>query len=168
MASTSAMALPLSSSCSPGCYSPMPTPIRANLETFGHWYYLLPASQLWYFGSGTYSTQPRKVELTMGEAVRHALNNYAIFRGRTTRRNFWFFYLFTILMNIPTSILDRILFAGHAYTSNLAGLLLIVPSIAAGIRRMHDVGKRGWWLLFPFVNIYFLVQPSGPLNQFEL
>ena len=126
------------------------------------------ASHLWYFGSGIYSTQPRKEELTMGEAVRHALNNYAIFRGRTTRRNFWFFYLFTILMNIPTSILDRVLFAGHAYTSNLAGLLLIVPSIAAGVRRMHDVGKRGWWLLFPFVNIYFLIQPSGPLNQFEL
>ena len=162
------MVLQLSSSCSPGCYSQMPTRIKATHETFGHLYYSLPASHLWYFGSGIYSTPPRKVELTMGEAVRHALNNYAIFRGRTTRRNFWFFYLFTILMNIPTSILDRTLFAGHAYTSNLAGLLLIVPSIAAGVRRMHDVGKRGWWLLFPFVNIYFLVQPSGPLNQFEL
>ena len=104
----------------------------------------------------------------MNNAVRLALLNYSNFRGRTKRADFWFFYLFTILMNIPTSILDRILFAGHAYTSNLAGLLLIVPSIAAGVRRMHDVGKRGWWLLFPFANIYFLVQPSGPLNQFEL
>ena len=104
----------------------------------------------------------------MNEAVRHVLSNYAIFRGRTTRRNFWFFYLFTILLNIPTSILDHILFAGRTYVSNVSGLFLIVPSISAGVRRMHDVGKRGWWLLVPFVNIYFLVQPSGPLNQFEL
>jgi uncharacterized membrane protein YhaH (DUF805 family) len=104
----------------------------------------------------------------MNEAVRHVLSHYAVFRGRTSRRNFWFFYLFTILLNIPTSILDRILIAGHAYVSNLSGIFLITPSIAAGVRRMHDVGKRGWWLLIPFVNIYFLVQPSGPLNQFEL
>lgn len=104
----------------------------------------------------------------MNEAVRHVLNNYAVFRGRTTRRNFWLFYLFTVLLNIPTSILDRILFAGRTYTSNVVALFLIVPSIAAGVRRMHDVGKRGWWLLFPLVNLYFLVQPSGPLNQFEM
>lgn len=104
----------------------------------------------------------------MNEAIRHALQNYAVFRGRTNRRNFWLWYLFTILLNFPTSIVDRILFAGHAYTTNLAGLLLVVPSIAGAVRRMHDVGKRGWWVLFPFVNIYFLVQPSGPLNQFEI
>lgn len=104
----------------------------------------------------------------MGDAVKHVLNNYAVFRGRTTRRNFWLFYLFTILLNIPTSILDRVLFAGHQYVSTYAGFFLIIPSISAGVRRMHDVGKRGWWLLIPFVNIYFLVQPSGPLNQFEI
>lgn len=104
----------------------------------------------------------------MKEAVRHALNNYAIFRGRTTRRNYWFFYLFTILLNIPTSILDRILFAGRAYISNLAGIFLLVPLISAAVRRMHDVNKRGWWLLVPFVNIYFLVQPSGSMNRFDV
>ena len=104
----------------------------------------------------------------MNEAVRHALNNYAVFRGRTTRRNYWFLYLFLILLNIPTTILDRILFAGRGNDSKLAGLFLLVPLIAAAVRRMHDVGKRGWWLLVPFANIYFLVQPSGPLNQFEL
>ena len=104
----------------------------------------------------------------MNEAVRHALNNYAVFRGRTTRRNYWLFYLFLVLLNIPTTILDRILFAGHAYVSNIAGLFLLVPLIAGAVRRMHDVGKRGWWLLVTFANLFFLVQPSGPLNQFEL
>ena len=104
----------------------------------------------------------------MNNAVRQALNNYAVFSGRTKRQDFWLWYLFTVLLTIPTSILDRLLFAGHSYVSNLAALFIILPSITAGTRRMHDVGKRGWWLLVPFVNLYFLVQPSGPLNQFEL
>ena len=104
----------------------------------------------------------------MNRAVRLALANYAVFKGRTKRADFWFFYLFTILLNIPTSILDRILFAGSAYISNLAGIFLIIPIIAAGVRRMHDVGKRGWWTIVPFANIYFAVQPSGPMNEFDV
>jgi uncharacterized membrane protein YhaH (DUF805 family) len=104
----------------------------------------------------------------MNNAVRLALLNYSNFRGRTKRADFWFFYLFTVLLNIPTSILDRLLFAGRGYIENLAALLLIVPSIAVGVRRMHDVDKRGWWLLVPFANIFFLVQPSGPMNRFDV
>ena len=104
----------------------------------------------------------------MNNAVRLALLNYSNFRGRTKRADFWFFYLFTVLLNIPTSILDRLLFAGHQYIENLAALLLIVPSIAVGVRRMHDVDKRGWWLLVPFANIYFLAQPSGSMNRFDV
>ncbi len=104
----------------------------------------------------------------MNNAVRLALNNYAIFRGRTKRQDFWLWYLFTVLLTIPTSIFDRIFFAGRSYAENFAALFILVPSIAAGTRRMHDVGKRGWWLLIPFANLYFLVQPSGQLNQFDL
>ncbi len=104
----------------------------------------------------------------MNRAVRLALANYAVFRGRTKRQDFWLWYLFTVLLTIPTSILDRLLFAGHSYVSNLAALFIVIPSIAAGTRRMHDVGKRGWWLIIPFANLYFLVQPSGQLNQFDL
>lgn len=104
----------------------------------------------------------------MNNAVRLALLNYSNFRGRTKQADFWFFYLFTVLLNIPTSILDRLLFAGRGYIENLAALLLIVPSIAVGVRRMHDVDKRGWWLLVPFANIFFLVQPSGPMNRFDV
>ena len=104
----------------------------------------------------------------MNRAVRLALANYALFRGRTKRADFWFFYLFTILLNIPTSILDQILFAGRTYISNVAGIVLLVPLISAAVRRMHDVDKRGWWLLVPFANIYFLVQPSGSMNRFDV
>ena len=45
-------------------------------------------------------------------------------------------------------------------------IFLFIPSIATGTRRMHDVGKRGWWLIIPLANIYFMVQPSAPDNEF--
>lgn len=104
----------------------------------------------------------------MDNAVRLALNNYAVFRGRTLRRDYWLFWLFTIIISIATGIIDIGFFNGHSYIQNLASIFLLIPSLAAGTRRMHDVGKRGWWLIVPFANIYFLVQPSGPLNKFDL
>ncbi len=104
----------------------------------------------------------------MGNAIALALNNFANFRGRTKRQDFWLFYLFTVLMTIPTSILDHLLFSGHTYIETWAGIFLFLPSIAAGTRRMHDVNKRGWWLIVPFANLFFLVQPSGPMNRFDV
>ena len=104
----------------------------------------------------------------MNNAVRLALNNYAIFRGRTKRRDYWLFWLFTIIISIAAGIIDSGFFNGHSFIQNLASIFLLIPSIATGTRRMHDVGKRGWWLIVPFANIYFLVQPSGPLNKFDL
>ena len=104
----------------------------------------------------------------MNNAVRLALTNYGLFRGRTTRREYWLFWLFTIVMSIAGAIIDAGFFKSHAYTQDLVDIFLFIPSIATGTRRMHDVGKRGWWLIVPFANIYFMVQPSGPLNQFEL
>ena len=56
----------------------------------------------------------------MNNAVRLALNNYAIFHGRTKRQDFWLWYLFTVLLTIPTSIFDRIFFAGRSYAENFA------------------------------------------------
>lgn len=102
----------------------------------------------------------------MNNAVRLALNNYAVFRGRTLRRDYWLFWLFTIIISIAAGIIDSGFFNGHAYTQNLVSIFLLIPSIATGTRRMHDVGKRGWWLIVPFANIYFLVQPSATDNEF--
>ena len=104
----------------------------------------------------------------MNNAVRLALLNYSNFRRRTKRADFWFFYLFTVLLNIPTSILDRLLFGGHGYIENVTALFLIVPFFSAGVRRMHDVGKRGWWFFIPFADFYYSVQPSGPMNEFDI
>lgn len=104
----------------------------------------------------------------MGNAIALALNNFANFRGRTTRRNFWFFYLFTVLVGIPTSLLDRLLFPGKTYIETWAGIFFLLPLISSAVRRMHDVNKRGIWIIVPFANLFFAVQPSGPMNRFDV
>jgi len=104
----------------------------------------------------------------MKEAILHAFKNYSVFRGRTSRRNFWLFVLFLMLLNYPAGLLDHFLFSGHQYVTVMAGLFTVTPLISSAVRRAHDVGRSGWWLFFPFAALYLWVQESGPLNQYEL
>ena len=104
----------------------------------------------------------------MISAVRLALNNYAVFRGRSIRSEYWYFWLFSFLVSIVAAKMDTVISANNTYVQTLVELFLFIPLISAGTRRMHDVNKRGWWLLIPFANIYFLVQKSGQLNEFDL
>ena len=102
----------------------------------------------------------------MNNAVRLALTNYAIFRGRTKRRDYWLFWVFTIIISLSTNIIDAAFFPHHVYLESISSVFLFVPSLSVGTRRMHDVGRRGWFLIIPLVNFYFLVQPTGPDNEF--
>ena len=86
------------------------------------------------------------------------LNKFFSIEGTATRTEFWYFVLFNWLMGLGASILD--IFVPGNQLSNIVSILLFIPSITVGIRRMHDVDRAGWWLLFPFVNLYFLVSPS--------
>lgn len=69
---------------------------------------------------------------------------YTDFQGRANRAQYWYFVLFYILISIPLAIIDGILFQGQVLTLILS-LALIVPSIAIGVRRLHDLGRPGWW-----------------------
>ena len=94
-------------------------------------------------------------------SVKESLSNYAVFSGRATRKEFWTFYLFYIVTNIVAG------FAGSSLIENLVTLGLITPLIACGARRMHDVGKSGWFQIIPLYNLYLLVQPSALAQQGE-
>lgn len=85
------------------------------------------------------------------DSVKSGLRNYANFKGRAVRSEYWWFALFTILADGAASGFGDAL-------GNLVSVALLLPSVAVGVRRMHDVDKRGWWLLFPFVNIFLLAQ----------
>ena len=105
-------------------------------------------------------------------------NRYAKFDGRATRSEYWYFVLFYFIFSIIASAIDMsiinpMLGATPQEASNggilqvVLALGLLVPSIAVGIRRLHDIGKSGWWLLIGFIPIlgflvliYFYVQDS--------
>jgi uncharacterized membrane protein YhaH (DUF805 family) len=75
------------------------------------------------------------------------LRKYATFSGRARRAEYWWFYLFTILLSIATSIVDAVI--GFPAVNILATLAIIIPSLAVGVRRLHDTNRSGWWLLAP-------------------
>ena len=83
------------------------------------------------------------------ESIEKCLKNYANFNGRATRSEYWFFILFGILVSIGTVILDLLLFdsSGTYSPLNTMHLGLIIPQLSAGCRRLHDIGKSGWWQL---------------------
>jgi len=92
-------------------------------------------------------------------------DNYANFQGRATRQEYWMFFLFNTIFAILLNILD--LFVGLGFLYGLYSLAVIIPGIACGIRRMHDVGKSGWFLLIPIYNLILAVTSSNPdTNQY--
>ena len=99
--------------------------------------------------------------------LRCVRDKYAEFNGRASRSEFWWFALATSAVGLALSILNLNIIA------LLFNLAVIVPSLAVGARRLHDIGKSGWfqliWLI-PLIGwavlIYWLVQPTGPANQY--
>ena len=94
------------------------------------------------------------------EAIKSGFRNYATFSGRATRSEYWWWTLFGFIVNIASSGF------GDAISSLVTAVLLL-PSIAVAVRRMHDTDHRGWWIIVPIVNLVFSLQKSDPnLNRF--
>lgn len=85
-----------------------------------------------------------------------AIKNYATFTGRATRQQYWMFYLFYIIFYIILAILDNALGLANAelgtgVLTTIYSLGLLIPSIAILARRLHDIGRSGWWILLIFI-----------------
>ena len=119
------------------------------------------------------STPPADRMVGFGEALPLFLKNYAVFSGRSSRGAYWWAGLGIGLISIAISIVDMVLFSGAVAAMNGTGPLAIVfslatliPNLAVAIRRLHDVGRSGWWLLIMFtivgilVLLYWYVQPG--------
>lgn len=117
---------------------------------------------------------------------------YAKFRGRASRSEFWYFVLFSIIISFLVGVLGNILGMSYSIpidsvqflneTSELVkttvvqpisllqiafGLIIFIPSLAISVRRLHDIGKSGWWYLIAFIPLLgalilliFFVLPS--------
>lgn len=95
-------------------------------------------------------------------AVKHVLkNNYANFQGRARRSEYWWFGLFTMIFSVVAQVvIGAVAATGSTVLTLIFGIAvivimlgLIVPAIAVAIRRMHDTGRSGWWLLIGFVPV---------------
>jgi uncharacterized membrane protein YhaH (DUF805 family) len=97
----------------------------------------------------------------MGETVLDwmllPLKRYAEFTGRSRRKEYWMFFLFCLIVSVVANIIDGVLgmsgMVGGVYgpVTTLFALAVLVPSIAVGIRRLHDTNRSGWWILIALV-----------------
>ena len=87
------------------------------------------------------------------------LKQYADFRGRARRKEYWMFTLFNVIFSIVFSSLDVMLGLtssqiGLGVLSGLYSLFVLIPGLAVCVRRLHDIGKSGWNYLFILIPIF--------------
>lgn len=85
--------------------------------------------------------------MTFGESIRTCFSKYATFDGRATRSEYWWFVLFTFLGSAAAGMIGETV-------SGLFSLVVLLPSLAVGARRLHDIDKTAWFLLLwliPFI-----------------
>lgn len=88
-----------------------------------------------------------------------AWHKYLNFNGRSTRKDYWGFFLINILVSALIALAEVIVGMGDGFISSLYALAVICPNITLCTRRLHDVGRSGWWQLasiVPLLNFYLL------------
>lgn len=102
--------------------------------------------------------------MNFGQAISTCFSKYATFSGRASRPEFWWFFLFQILVSIVASMFGDVV-------NGLVSLALLLPALAVGARRLHDIGKSGWWQLIMLtvigllLLIYWWVQPGNNASE---
>lgn len=89
------------------------------------------------------------------------LQNFANFKGRTAKKPFWMFMVFVLVIQFAFGFLGGLM--DMPILGTIVGLVLAIPTYAIGARRMHDVGKSGWFFLVPLYNLYLAFQDSEPI-----
>ena len=103
------------------------------------------------------------------------MKQYADFNGRARRKEYWMFLLFNIIFALVAMLVDNLLGMRineqipYGYLYLLYGLATFIPGIAVGVRRLHDVGKSGWWYLIALIPLigglyllYLFIQDGTP------
>lgn len=83
------------------------------------------------------------------------LKNYAVFEGRARRKEYWMFVLFNMIASIILTLVGSAI--QFDWLGNIYSLVVLVPSLAVAVRRMHDVNKSGWFILIPIYNLILAV-----------
>jgi uncharacterized membrane protein YhaH (DUF805 family) len=107
------------------------------------------------------------------------LKKYTVFSGRARRKEYWMFVLFNIIFSFVAAFLDNVLgiadkSTGYGIFSILYSLGVLLPSLAVAVRRLHDIGKSGWWYfiaLIPLIGgiwllVLFATDGQPGVNQY--
>jgi uncharacterized membrane protein YhaH (DUF805 family) len=106
------------------------------------------------------------------------LRKYAVFSGRARRLEYWMFTLVNVIVSIVLGIIDAILGTtygpGYGLLGTIYGLAVFIPSLAVGVRRLHDTGRTGWWLLIGLVPcagfivllVFFVMEGQRGANEY--
>ncbi|MAM62120.1 DUF805 domain-containing protein [Maritimibacter sp. UBA3975] len=111
--------------------------------------------------------------MNMMDAVKSVYSKYATFSGRARRAEYWWFYLFYLIVYLLLGIVDSFVFGTTTSTdggfsattetpilSGIFALATLLPILAVGARRLHDIDRSGWWLLIglvPLVGVILLI-----------
>ena len=79
------------------------------------------------------------------------LQNYATFKGRARRSEFWYFQLFNFIFSFLLGLVGGMM--GFPFLGLIFSLAVLIPGLAVGVRRMHDTGKSGWFFLIPIYSL---------------
>ena len=79
------------------------------------------------------------------------LSKYFVFKGRARRSEYWYFVLFNCIIAFALGFIG--IYTGTELLGNIYSLAVLFPSLAVGVRRMHDVNKSGWFILIPIYNL---------------
>jgi uncharacterized membrane protein YhaH (DUF805 family) len=107
--------------------------------------------------AGDYRSYHEQVDIA--EAVRRAFSNFANFSGRANRGEFWWFVVANIVANVILTVVDSTIL-GFPILSLIWALVALIPGLSLSVRRLHDVDKSGWnilWGLVPVVGIVLLL-----------
>ena len=117
-----------------------------------------PAAPAAQYGGQAYSTAGEPplwapwYGISFPNAIVRVFKKYAVFHGRASRSEYWWWFLFTVIISSVFSVLNTAT-DGSSIISGLEGiwnLAVLVPGIAVAIRRLHDTNRSGWWALLPY------------------
>ncbi len=113
--------------------------------------------------------------MTFGDSIKTCLSKFVTWQGRASRSEYWYFILFALLCYIAAAVIDNVLGTtikipnpetgleqslGYGYAYVLVALALLLPSLSAMVRRLHDTDRSGWWYwiaLIPLIGGILLI-----------
>ena len=87
-------------------------------------------------------------------SIKTCFIKYAIFSGRASRSEYWFFFLFSIICSLVIKIIEvNIYYTDQETLSRIFIVIILIPQLAVGCRRLHDTNKSGWWVFIAGIPI---------------